>query len=75
MTTQATLGVRIWWSSTTRSEAMIQKAKDTVMSWLVCLLPVKACQWLWHQKRIPLGGWAPHVLGRVLGVDPICVEP
>ena len=47
--------------------------KDRIMSWLVCLIPVGVCRWLWH-KKVRLGGWAPHVLGRVLGVDPIRVE-
>jgi len=41
---------------------------DTVRSWLVCLLPRCFCVWLWHQD-LPLGAWAPHILGRVLGSD------
>ncbi len=52
---------------------MIQKAKDTVMSWLICLVPVRVCRWFWEHD-VPMGGWAPHVFGRMLGVDPVRVE-
>lgn len=41
---------------------------DTVRSWLVCYLPRFVCRWLWNAD-LPLGAWAPHVLGRVLGSD------
>ena len=41
---------------------------DTLRSWLVCLLPRFFCVWLWH-RDLPLGAWAPHILGRVLGSD------
>lgn len=43
-------------------------ARDRVQSWLVCLLPRAFCAWIWEQD-VPLGSWAPHVLGRVLGSD------
>ena len=42
---------------------------DTIRSWLVCLLPRFVCRWLWREERIPLGHWAPHILGRYLGVE------
>jgi hypothetical protein len=42
---------------------------DTVRSWLVCMLPRCFCVWLWAQEYMPLGSWAPHILGRVLGSD------
>ena len=40
---------------------------DRVRSWLICLVPRFVCSWLWNLD-VPLGYWAPHVLGRVLGV-------
>jgi hypothetical protein len=42
--------------------------KDTIQSWLVCLLPRFVCEWLW-ELDIGLGSWTPHILGRVFGVD------
>jgi len=41
---------------------------DATRSWLVHLLPKCACAALWRAD-IPLGHWAPHVLGRVLGTN------
>lgn len=46
---------------------------DTVMSWLSCLLPRVLCRWLWDND-IPLGAWAPHILGRVLGANAVRVD-
>lgn len=41
---------------------------DATRSWLVCLLPRFFWRWLWSLD-LPLGNWAPHVFGRVVGVD------
>jgi hypothetical protein len=34
--------------------------------WVVALLPRRAARWLWRLD-IPLGHWAPYVLGQSLG--------
>lgn len=47
---------------------------DTIRGWIVCLIPRFVCLWLWTEE-IPLGAWAPHILGRVLGRDPRRVKP
>ena len=44
----------------------------TIRSWLVLLIPRCVCRALWS-AGVPLGAWAPHVLGRVLGVDAVRV--
>jgi hypothetical protein len=46
---------------------------DTVRIWLVCLLPRAVCRWLWALD-VPLGRWAPHILGRCLGRDAVRVR-
>lgn len=43
---------------------------DQVRNWLIYLMPRSVCRWLWAHENIPLGGWAPFVLGRVLGSVP-----
>ncbi len=45
---------------------------DTLMSWLVCLLPRSLCAWLWLRSETngrPLGRWAPHIFGWCVGSD------
>lgn len=41
--------------------------KDRVMQFLVGFLPKAFAGWLWEQEWLPLGSWAPHVLGRAMG--------
>jgi len=41
---------------------------DLLLSWLVCLLPRRVCAWIWDLD-VPLGDFAPHVFGRMIGVD------
>lgn len=35
--------------------------------WVVAILPKSVATWLWNNEWIPLGGWAPYVLGQSLG--------
>ena len=42
-----------------------------VRSWLICLVPQFVCVWLWDRAERtgkPLGPWAPHVFGKMMGV-------
>jgi len=39
---------------------------DVIRSWLVCLVPRFVWRWVWSLD-VPLGKWAPFVLGRVIG--------
>lgn len=45
---------------------------DRIMSICVLLLPQAVAHWLWCNERIPLGSWAPHVLGRSMGGNVTC---
>lgn len=35
--------------------------------WVIALLPRCVATWLWKAEWIPLGKWAPYVLGQSLG--------
>lgn len=58
---------------TVSQDAHRQPLGDTVRSWLVCLVPRRVCMWLW-EAEMPMGRWAPHVLGRILGCDAIRIK-
>ena len=45
-----------------------QTMGDKIKSWVVCVIPRPVCKTLWN-ANISLGGWAPHILGRVLNSD------
>jgi hypothetical protein len=42
-------------------------ASDGWRWWVVALLPRFAAWWLFNAEWIPLGRWAPYVLGQALG--------
>jgi hypothetical protein len=60
---------------------MKQPISDVIMSWAVCLIPKFICLILWklsNSNYFPffpfLGRLAPHILGRLLGVDAKRIE-
>ena len=44
-------------------EALIEELR-----WLlVALIPKPIAEWLWCSEKIPLGSWAPYILGQSIG--------
>ena len=50
---------------------------DTIMSWLICLVPRFVCRWLWYRSERTgkrLGLWAPHILCKMIGAETISIR-
>jgi hypothetical protein len=51
----------------------IKTVWDRMLWWVSGFIPQCVCVWLYN-ANIPLGKLAPHVLGRMLGVEPVRVS-